>query len=328
MMSCFISATPFLLIFWLGFYDVRASDFNPYVMNGGLLAAVAGRDFMVVATDTRLAGPTGYDILDRCHIASRLWAVTPLNPTQSSLSIGQMQDAHKSMFAPDGSLNVALLDEMLQSKDISSDKSPSSLRLLHESQHTHLPPVVVGSVGCQADCEHLKRSMRADIRAAIHFGEVSKDYLVESMAVTLSQILYSRRGFPFGSYCILGGLSVDAGGQVFVYDAIGSYEKVAISCTGTGFELLQPILDRKFAPFKTGVDDATAIATKADNLIQRPPTQVSCTAVEDAVRIVLAAYRSVAEREIGVGDYVVFYTVQKLKDVYQSKIWIAALKKH
>jgi hypothetical protein len=34
---------------------------------------------------------------------------------------------------------------------------------------------------------------------------------------------------------------------VYVYDAIGSYEKVAVACAGTGRELLQPILDRSFS---------------------------------------------------------------------------------
>jgi 20S proteasome alpha/beta subunit len=166
----------------------------------------------------------------------------------------------------------------------------------------------------------------------------------------------------------------DGGGQVYVYDAIGSYEQLAIACTGTGFELLQPILDRKFAPY---IVSPTTTAITTDALLQhsssplppqrrrihRPSVQVHCPSVEEAVRIVLAAYRSVAEREIGVGDHVVLYTVQRImvqdavqpvvdpdhhadddsnnnnkkkneadvtttKTFYQSKIWTAPLKKH
>jgi 20S proteasome alpha/beta subunit len=262
---------------------------------------------------------------------------------------------------------------------------------------------MVGSVGCQVDAEHLKRRMRADLRAATYFGDIYMDTTststttstnhphhqhnsgipIDAMAVLLSQILYSRRGFPYGCYCILGGLSSatsdggGGGGQVYVYDAIGSYEQLAIACTGTGFELLQPILDRKFAPY---IVPPTTTAITTDALLQpssssplppqrrrihRPSVQVHCPSVEEAVRIVLAAYRSVAEREIGVGDHVVLYTVQRImvqdaappvvdpdhhadddsnnnnnnnnkngddvtttKTFYQSKIWTAPLKKH
>jgi 20S proteasome alpha/beta subunit len=34
---------------------MAASDFDPYVMNGGLIAAIAGRDYIVIATDTRIS---------------------------------------------------------------------------------------------------------------------------------------------------------------------------------------------------------------------------------------------------------------------------------
>jgi 20S proteasome subunit beta 6 len=297
-------------------------------MNGGLLAAVSGRDFIVIATDTRLTGATGYDILDRHHIASRLWAATPLSPMQSSLSISHAEDSLNGMFAPDGSLNAGVSGHVLKSDNNKSNSTASLLRVLRELQHSQLPPVVIGSVGCQADCEHLKRSMRADVRAAMYFGEVSSHSQVDAMAIALSQTLYSRRGFPFGTYCVLGGLSSVAGGQVYVYDAIGSYEQVAISCTGTGFELLQPILDRTFTPY-VGDGDSAQESIRSGNMIQRPPTQVSCPTVEEAVANLLAAYRSVAEREIGVGDHLVFYTVQKVNnDQFLSKIWTVALKKH
>lgn len=321
-------AAQFLFIIWLVIYEASGSEFNPYVMNGGILAAVAGRDFVVIATDTRLTGPSGYDILDRHHTASRIWAATPLNQLQASRSNSIVNDPLSSIFAPDGSLNIHVFDELLQPDTMASTNTESLLKLLRESRHSQFPPVVVGSVGCQADCEHLKRSMSADLRAAMHFGEVSSQNLVDSMAVALSQALYSRRGFPFGSYCVLGGLSPISGGQVYVYDAIGSYEQVAISCTGTGFELLQPILDRKFAPYEKN-DEAAIKSSSVGFFKQRPATQVSSSTVEEAVGLMLAAYQSVAEREIGVGDYVVIYTMQKdIDDRVLSRIWTAALKKH
>ena len=94
--------------------------------------------------------------------------------------------------------------------------------------------------------------------------------------------------------------------------------------------------------------------------IRRPSSlQVDCPTVEEAIRILTKAYRSVSEREIGVGDHVVFYSIQRIQEemtdgdakndtfdlngpqstggtpnvqspkmIYQSKIWTAPLKKH
>jgi hypothetical protein len=76
--------------------------------------------------------------------------------------------------------------------------------------------------------------------------------------------------------------------------------------------------------------------------------------VEEAIEVLLAAYRSVSEREIGVGDHVIFYSVQQAqpsgdtttgrvdnpddddnsplspsrKILHRSRIWTAPLKKH
>lgn len=251
---------------------------------------------------------------------------------------------------------------------------------------------MIGSVGCQSDCEQLKRSLRCELRTARHFGEIiimagsesggrdknewkstststsTSSISMETMSVLLSQVLYSRRTFPFGCYCILGGLSTtttgdddDNGkgmGQVYVYDAIGSYEQVAIACTGTGFELLQPILDRQFQPLRIQQQPpSSSSSTRTSPPLSSPSRQVDCPTVHEAIEILVRAYRSVAERDIRVGDHVVLYSVQRRRNnnmdpaerdpphnkdnhknddtetpirnvVYQSKIWTAPLKKH
>ena len=338
------------------------------------MTAVAGRDYMIMATDTRMMGTSGYDILERHHIHSRIWA--PIYSTASTSAISSAS-SDINFISPDGSLNINLFDELQklqQSQPVSS--ASSSLRLLRESTtHSHHrlsnSPILIGSVGCQADCEELKRMVRSELRTAIYFGEISVDDSVrphnsfvtsaspsfvsmETMAVLLSQVLYSRRTFPFGCYCILGGMSPDVRGQVYVYDAIGSYEPLAIACTGTGFELLQPILDRQFNPLAPSSSSGSlgSSALQSGNIIRRPTSlQINCPTVEEAIQILINAYRSVSEREIGVGDHVVFYSIQRIQDdmsgddtkkidqnedgnlpspnmVYQSKIWTAPLKKN
>jgi 20S proteasome subunit beta 6 len=317
-----------------------ASDFEPYQMNGGLVAAVAGRDWTVLATDTRLTGE-GYNILHRNHLSSRLWVATE-TPESSTAS---------GWISPDGSISLAATtkenDDTTTEHANDVDSSLVSTNLLTQA------PTLIASAGCQTDCEMLKRLVRADLRTARYFSEggIGPD----QVATLLSQMLYSRRGFPFYSFCVVAGLacnddddddngneqqqSESRGGQVFVYDAVGSYEQVAVATSGTGRELLQPILDRQFRTLLSSaaaasINESDDRSVAKNGLVFRPvpgsvsSTQVDCSK-EQAVSILADAYRSVSEREIGVGDQVVFCVLQRKPDGrVESQIIRYPLKKH
>lgn len=295
-----------------------ASDFEPYQLNGGLVAAVAGRDFTVIATDTRMMGPGGYELLERNHVASRLWTTASVEPDQTSPT----ETSLEKITASDGSIQLPPHESMSE---------PS---LVERRAFLQRPPVWIGSAGCSADCEVLKRLVRSDLRAAKYFGECGGSS-PSHVATLLSQILYSRRGFPYYSFCVVAGLDhsgekTDA--QVFVYDAIGSYERVAVASAGTGRELLQPILDRQFRT-KTSDDNSeeNANGDRGDGLFaQVGPSrslQVSASA-DEAVSILIDAYRSVSEREIGVGDKIVLCVLQKTKAGCECRSLVSPLKKH
>jgi 20S proteasome subunit beta 6 len=296
------------------------ADFDPYEMNGGLVAAVAGRDWTVLCADTRCS--SGYNILQRNHVSSRLWVA-------SSAAVGadtdDDDDSISSWISADGSIAMEstttkpVTDWNSQPSESVDQDSHVSTSLLKEA------PVMIASAGCQADCEALKRLVRADLRAARYFGEGgAATTSPDAVATLLSQMLYSRRGFPFYSFCVVAGLgeSAASAGQVFVYDAVGSYEQVAVASAGTGRELLQPILDRQFRTLLKAepTADATRSSRQSKNglIVQTPPgaipsVTVDCTK-EEAVSILADAYRSVSEREIGVGDQVVFCVLQRKAD--------------
>ena len=154
----------------------------------------------------------------------------------------------------------------------------------------------------------------------------------------MGQTLYSRRTFPFYSFCVLAGIDEDIGGhgRVHAYDAIGLHERVAIASARNGKEMLQPILDRLFAraiPKSKGggKDDNDG----EDNVLRRdgravhyleqrvglrlePPVEtcVECSAKE-AVAMLVRGYRSVTEREISIGDNVVVCVISR-RDVQGS----------
>jgi 20S proteasome subunit beta 6 len=255
------------------------AEFDPYQLNGGLVTGVAGKDFSVIASDTRMVGEGGYQLASRSHLATRIWTVddTPL---------------------------IQNVEDYLHATNIEVEKE---IRLPKSTVTSS--PIFVGSSGCSADCEALKRVVRADLRAAIYLGNSIKGD-ADQMATLLSQILYLRRGFPYYSFCVVSGMDRNGGGgKAFVYDAIGSYEQVAVASAGTGRELLQPILDRSFE-------------------CSNNRRQVEGTA-DQAVATLVHAYRSVSEREIGVGDKLVLCVTERRGggDV-DCRVIIVPLKEH
>jgi 20S proteasome subunit beta 6 len=262
---------------------VESNDFDPYAANGGLVSAVAGKDFCIIAADTRMSG-SGYLLHSRNHVSSRLWTVSD-DPIMAQVEETLRRSSHDSSSSE-------------------ASYSPVVERQLLLSQ----APVLIGSSGCTADCRALQSDLRADLRAASHFGQ-TKIQDPNQVATSLSQMLYQRRGFPYYAFCVAAALDSESQrGNVYVYDAIGSYEQVAVATSGTGREALQPILDRMFESSRGS------------------PLQVEGTA-SNAVRKLCEAYRSVSEREIEVGDKLVLHVSEVLDDgMVNCKVIVAPLK--
>uniref|UniRef100_A0A6U1WAA8 Proteasome subunit beta n=1 Tax=Trieres chinensis TaxID=1514140 RepID=A0A6U1WAA8_TRICV len=288
--------------------------FEPYALNGGLVAAIAGRDYVVVASDTRLTDG-GYQIHSRRYLTGRLWLAG---------SIGSLGDGAGAVLEADGSVRVPMLPASLT---VTAQPSAGpKCRIPFASGATF-----VASCGCAADCEALKRIIRDDATSHAHWVNAGSHPTISagSVATMLMQTLYSRRPFPYYAFCVLAGMDdIDAGGtgRVHVYDAIGSHERVAVACAGApGREMLQPILDRLFATTVDSTGRAELYHREGNKSLLRrdgravpahsqrvgalglgPPveTHVDCSA-DEAVRLVVQAYRSVSEREINVGDDVV-----------------------
>jgi hypothetical protein len=140
-----------------------------------------------------MIGSGGYLLSSRNTLSSRLW------------------DA-------DDSTVMDEIEESLRSAVLTHDVS-FSWKKNFQSSHS---PIMIGTAGCNADCMALKRVIRADVRAASHLGQ-TQSTKPEQIASLLSQILYSRRGFPYYSFCCVGGLNQGGSGEVFVYDAIGGF---------------------------------------------------------------------------------------------------------
>ena len=82
-----------LLIHLLHYTRVSSSSssFEPYQLNGGLVSAVAGNDYSIVASDTRMMNG-GYEIYTRRYLTSRIWSCS--------------SDEHHGYCESDGSLKL------------------------------------------------------------------------------------------------------------------------------------------------------------------------------------------------------------------------------
>ena len=265
----------FTLYLLLWDYASGESKFEPYEVNGGLVSAVAGKDFCIIAADTRMTS-SGYLLNSRNHLSSRLWTVND--------------------------------DPIMARVEDSLRRSETAASLFERRLEQSKAPVMVGSSGCTADCRALQIDLRADLRAASYAGQVKLND-PNQIATSLSQTLYQRRGFPYYAFCVAAAIDSDSGrGHVYVYDAIGSYEQVAVAASGTGKAGLQPILDRLF------------------DTCNDTPRQVEGTAAS-AIHKLCQAYRSVSEREIGVGDKLVLHVTEKADNgMVNCRVLVVPLK--
>jgi len=205
--------------------NLKEQAFSPYTNNGGTTLAVAGKDFCVLAADTRMS--EGYSIYSR--IVPKLIKLT--------------------------------------------DKC------------------VLATSGMQADMATLHKVLQ--IRLAQYQHQIGKPMSTPAIAQLLSNLLYYKRFFPYYTFNVLGGIDDEGLGCCYSYDAVGSYQRVMYSSSGTGHTLVQVLLDNQVHKQHQQKGE------KRDLLRQ------------EAEELVQDAMNSAGERDIYTGDYVLMYTVTK-----------------
>jgi len=205
--------------------------FNPYEMNGGTIVGIAGEDFAVIASDTRLS--EGYSILSRD------------NP-----------------------------------------------HLYHV-----LPKTVMGSVGFHGDSITFTKSLQ--VRLRMYEYENNKKPSTSAIAQLLSNMLYSRRFFPYYVNTIVAGINNEGQGAIYSYDPVGSYEREIYRAGGSSSALLQPLLDSQ-----CGLKNQSA----SFELNKSYTVKMS---KEKVISLVKDAFTAAAERDIYTGDGLVVNVITK-----------------
>lgn len=99
----------------------------------------------------------------------------------------------------------------------------------------------IASCGMKADAITLHRMMK--IRITMYEHNHGKEPNITAIAQMLMTMLYGKRFFPYYTFNILAGVDDDGVGACYHYDAIGSFERVDYTTSGSGSALAHPVTD-------------------------------------------------------------------------------------
>ncbi len=149
---------------------------------------------------------------------------------------------------------------------------------------------ILTSAGMVADVETLHKNLQFVIRQ--YEMQNKRSPSTACIAKKLSVTLYGRRFMPYYAFNLLCGIGEDGKGEVYGYDAVGSYDKLTYGVQGSGSQLGAPILDNQFVGHNFKV-----------KILPESQEEVENTA-KDIIN-------SIAERDIYTGDFVEVVTCDR-----------------
>jgi proteasome beta subunit len=117
----------------------------------------------------------------------------------------------------------------------------------------------LASAGLMADMQTLARIIEAEMRLYELDSGISPK--VQTVAKTLSYILYERRLFPYYAEILVGGID-EEGSHLYTLDPIGAIIEDNYSALGSGTQLAISIIEAEYNP-DMKVEDAKTLAIKA-----------------------------------------------------------------
>jgi 20S proteasome subunit beta 6 len=127
----------------------------------------------------------------------------------------------------------------------------------------------------------------------MYMHQHGKEMPTTAVGQMLATTLYQRRFFPFYTFNVVGGLDSTGEGIVYSYDAVGCFEKMKYTVSGTGQALIEPFLDNMVA-YK--------------NTDKKPLNERT---LDETLELVKDIFSSAGERDIYTGDFVDIQIITK-----------------
>lgn len=236
---------------------------------------IAGDDFVVLASDTRLS--LDFSILSR-NVTKTQQLCAPRAappPFRRPANAFWCRSTPKCLIGTGGCrADIVTLHKVLAGRIEMYAPHP---------RHSLPPRAQYGSGSC---LQALPVTRAADSALSPRYKhDHEQDMRTTAVAQMLSTTLYGRRFFPYYAFNVVAGLDDEGKGAVFTYDAVGSFERTQYAAQGAGQKMMIPVLDNVIG-FKNREDKA------------RPLT------AEETVEIVKDIFVTAGERDIHTGDAV------------------------
>ncbi|KAJ6262399.1 hypothetical protein Dda_3207 [Drechslerella dactyloides] len=186
----------------------RQHHWSPYTENGGVILGIAGKDYVILAGDTRSS--EGYNINTRT--ARKIFSVG------SGLILGVVG------MSADGE---ELARKVTRKIDVCSSATHPADHIDRATKWKDIGDTNTLMERCDYKRNH------------------DKHITVSAAAVMLSRILYQKRFFPYYCQPLLGGLDENGVGAVYTYDYVGSFEREQSRAFGSAASLITPFLDNQ-----------------------------------------------------------------------------------